>query len=168
MEQKTISNRKKTIHYLQCTEKAFIATLHIGVLLKFLGIDEANYILMISTVGLAIAFFISAFKPHTIYKSDEEAKAHGPLGMLDLLSLIIVPKVLWLSAGVSTLAMFVFMLKPGNEGYLNLAATGGITIIISLLILAIAYIFGVKHLKSIMPLLIRAIPALVVDYFLLY
>lgn len=168
MEQKAISTSNKSINFLQRTEKFFIATLHIGVLLKFFGINEANYILMISAAGLAIAFFISAFKPHVIYKSEEEAKEHQPLGMLDLLSLIIVPKVLWLSAGISTLAMFIFMLKLENDGYVNLAATGGMAIIMALLILLLALVSGVKKLKTILPLLIRAIPALVVDYFLLF
>lgn len=168
MEQKAITAPNKSINFLQRTEKFFIATLHIGVLLKFFGIEVANYILMISAAGLAIAFFISAFKPHNMFKTKEEANEHGPLGTLDLISLMIIPKVLWLSAGISTLAMFIFMLKLGNDGYLNLAAAGGAAIIISFLILVIAVMSGVKKLKSIRPLLIRAVPALIVDYFLLF
>ena len=168
MEQNTITSTAKSVNYLQKIEKTFIATLHIGVLLKFFGIEVANYILMISTTGLAIAFFISAFKPHVIYKSEQETKEHQPLGMLHLVSLVIIPKVLWLSAGISTLAMFIFILKLGNEGYLTLAAAGGTAIISSLFILVIAFASGVKKMKSILPLLIRAIPALMVDYFLLF
>lgn len=168
MEHYTITSTAKSVNYLQKIEKTFIATLHVGVLLKFFEIEAANYILMISAAGLAIAFFISAYKPHIIYKSEQEAKEHEPLGTLDLISLMIIPKVLWLSAGISTLAMFIFMLKLGNEGYLNLAAAGGTAIIISLLILVIAFASGVKKMKSILPLLIRAIPALIVDCFLLF
>jgi hypothetical protein len=166
MNQKSTSN--KLAGYLRWMEKICIISLHIGVIFKFFKIGPANDILIISAFGLAIAFFANAFKVPKIFETKEAAEQHGSIGMLDLLSLMIVPKVLWISTSVSTFAMLLYMLKLGNTGYIQMAGIGGGTILVSLLILLSSFFMGIKNMKAIMPILVRAIPALIVDYFLLF
>lgn len=162
------STSSKLAGFLQWIERIFIVTLHIGVIFKFFKIGLANDILIISAFGLAIAFFANAFKVTNIFESKAAANHHGPFGMLELLCLMIVPKVLWISASISTFAVLLYMLKLGNTGYIQMASIGGGTILMSFLILTIAFFTGIKNLKSVVPLLVRAIPALIVDYFLLF
>jgi hypothetical protein len=123
---------------------------------------------MIATAILSVILFANAFVPPEIYNSEEDARAHGPLGMMDLLGLTIAPKVLWIGSAISMFAIFAYLADFGNKGYFQMALTGGFTILISLVVLVIAQISGVKKLSVVMHIVYRAVALLGVDYYLVY
>jgi hypothetical protein len=153
---------------LSRAEKIMIAFLIAGCVFLYMDIDSANTVLMVATAMLAIILFANAFVPFEIYDSEEDARAHEPLGMMDLLGLTIIPKVLWIGSAVSMFGIFAYLADFGNKGYLKMSLIGGFTILISLVVLAIAQISGVKKLSVVIHVVYRAVAPLLVDYYLVY
>ena len=146
---------------LRWAERAFLIALVIGTILVFFKIDSS--VLKVSLVGLAITFFLYAYKPLDIVRNENEQ-----LGFSDLLALTILPKVMWISSAVSTMGLLLYLLDLGNDGYKRMLMIGGLTIGISIVLLTIFSVSGVKNIKGIMPVLFRAIPLLLVDCYILF
>ena len=65
--------------------------------------------------GLSIVFFLNAFRA-----PDEQETAdtgQGPFGFSDLLGLVIIPKVLWISSSIPTIGILFSIIDTGNNGY---------------------------------------------------
>lgn len=147
---------------LPAFEKGFMAVLAGGIILAVLKIDLT--ILKIGLVGLAVIFFASAFRLPAP-SSDQE---NGQYGFSDLLASSILPKVLWISSAISTIAIALYFIKPENQGYRQMLFIGTTTAATALVILTFFLISGAKHLKAVVPILYRAIPVLIAGlYFFL-
>lgn len=81
---------------------------------------------------------------------------------------MIVPKVLWISSAISALGIAFYFFNFGNDGYKRLMMIGGLTIGIATLLLAIFLISGVKYIKTVTPILLRAVPLFFLDMYILF
>jgi hypothetical protein len=152
----------KVVSHVDLAEKVFITSLVVGLILTYLNLDN-KLIIKVSLVALAITYFLTSFKIIEIPKKEDEQ-----FEFKEMLSWIIVPKVLWISCAVSLFGLFVYTLQLGHDGYKRAFMVGGMTIITGLLFLGYALITGTKYLKYILPTVLRAILLLTVDFYLLY
>jgi len=81
---------------------------------------------------------------------------------------MIVPKVLWISSAISALGIAFYLFDFGNDGYKRLLMIGGLTIGIGTLLLVVFLASGVKHIKTVTPILLRAVPLCLVDFYILF
>ncbi|MFN7610996.1 MAG: hypothetical protein ACK5QX_08690, partial [bacterium] len=120
-------------------------------------------ILQVSVLGLALTYFVSAFKIIDIpYKEDDI------MDFKDLLALSITPKVLWISCAVSLFGFFVMTQELGNDGYLQGFRVGMLCILISVVIHVYATFGGTKYLEYVRHIFYRAVPILVLDLYVLF
>jgi len=152
----------KITPYLGILEKVFLAGLAIGLLLFYFNADNKS-IIQVSLLGLAITYFLTAFKIIDIPRQEDEV-----FEFKDLLACTIAPKVIWISCGVSLFGLFIYTLQLGHEGHKRAFMVGGSSIAIGLIIIGYAFITGTKNLKYILPTIIRAVPLLITDFYLLY
>ncbi len=139
-------------------EKIFLAGLGAGLLLIYLALD--TNVAFISLNGLAVVYFLYAYKPPEI-KSEEDK----PAGFAALIAFSILPKVMWISASVSMIGiMFHLLALAGATEMISLGATAIGT---GLFILAIMLFTGAIGMKANVPMLIRVVPILIVDLYLL-
>jgi hypothetical protein len=151
----------KITPYLGILEKIFLTGLAIGLILFYFNAGKS--IIQVSLIGLAITYFLTAFKIIDIPRQEGEIS-----GFKDLLACIITPKVIWISCGVSLYGLFISMLQLGHDGHKRAFMVGGLSIAIGLIILGYAFATGTKNLKYVMPSVIRAVPLLIADFYLLY
>ena len=149
----------KNLHW---AERLFLIGLAIGTVLTLSSIDSG--VTKVSLNGLAITFFLYAYKPIDIPRTDENEQ----FGFSELLALQIVPKVMWISSAVSTLGLLFYLLDMGNDGYKRMLMIGGLTIGISILLFAFFLVSGVKYLKVVAPILLRSVPLLAIDLYILF
>ncbi len=83
------------------------------------------------------------------------------MGFQELLAYVILPKILWISSAILIGGILFYLMTTGNNGYLSMIAIGSTTVIIGTLILLICAVTGTKHISLVIPVLYRAIPALV-------
>ncbi|MBN8652598.1 MAG: hypothetical protein J0L67_14295 [Cytophagales bacterium] len=151
----------KIIKYLPWAERVFLIFLVAGAILIYFEVN--TQLLQLSVLALAIIFFLSAFKIIDIPRKEDEQ-----FGFLDLLAFTIAPKVLWIGSAVSLFGFFIYLLQLGHSGHERGLMSGALGIISGLLIIGVAFISGTKHLKFIVPILLRAIPVAIVDLYLLF
>jgi hypothetical protein len=152
----------KVAPYFSLLEKIFLAGLVVGLVLIFL--NPANgAVIKVSLVGLAITYFLTAFKP-----IDIPVQADERFEFKDLLTLTILPKVMWISCAISLFGILIYTLQLPHDGHKRLLMTGGSTIVVGLIILDYAALTETKHLKYILPIALRAAPLVVMDFYLLY
>jgi hypothetical protein len=144
------------------TEKIFLAGLAIGLILTYFKTDSKS-IIQVSLLGLAITYFLAAFKIIDIPRHEDEK-----FEFKDLLAWTIVPKVIWISCGVSLFGLFIYSLQLGHDGHKQAFMVGGLSIAIGLIVIGYAFVTGTKHLKYVIPTVIRAVPLLIADFYLLY
>ena len=141
----------RVTRYLPLIEKVLLTVLAIGLMLTALKIETT--VTIVSLIGLAATFFLLAYRPLDIPEGGNEQG-----GFSDLLALMIIPKVLWISCAITAFGLALFMLETGNDGYKNMLMIGGSTIAVATLLLAFFRISGVKHIALVSPILMRALP----------
>lgn len=146
--------------YLPLVEKICWTALGVGLLLTMLQIDTT--ITLVSLLGLGCVFFLMAYRPIDLPQPEGES-----FGFSELLGLMIVPKVLWIGSSVSVVGICFYLLELNKEGYIKMLMVGALTGIVAMLVLAILFVMGVKHLKTVLPILLRALPLSLVDLYLL-
>lgn len=150
----------KLTKHLPLAEKALLAALAIGAILTMLEMDTT--ITTVALLGLAVTFFLFAYRPIDIPVQEGEQ-----FGFSQLLGLMIIPKVLWISCAVSALGIVFYLLQLGNDGFKQMLMIGVSAIAFAGLLLVILLISGVKHMKLVAPVLLRAIPLLLADVYIL-
>jgi hypothetical protein len=152
----------KLFQYIPLIEKILLVALVIGTILALMEIDMT--VVTISLFGLAATFFLRAFQPpKEIRQSENET-----FGFSELLTLSIIPKVLWISSAVSSIGVAFYLINFENKGYKQMLLIGIMSIGAGLVLFTIFLLTGVKHLKIIVPVLLRAIPvSLAAIYFFL-
>ncbi|MEX2230995.1 MAG: hypothetical protein WD824_02450 [Cyclobacteriaceae bacterium] len=146
--------------YLPWMERVFLVAISLGAILVLLNFD-ASTLINLSLSGLALVFFLNAFRPPEIETTDE-----SPADFSALLAMSIVPKVLWISASLSIIAILSYLLHFRAEGYRQLAMIGGSSLFLGIFIIGIFTVSGVKHLERLLPVVTRAVPLLLMDMYL--
>jgi hypothetical protein len=146
--------------HLPLLEKILLTLLVIGAILTALNMDMT--LTKISLIGLAIIFFLMAYHPIDIPRQENEQ-----LGFSELLALSIVPKVMWIGSAVSSLAIAFYLIPLENKGYKQMLLIGGSSIGICVVLMLVFLGMGVKHLRIIIPVLLRAVPLFAVDLYIL-
>lgn len=147
--------------YLPTVEKILLAAFIIGTILKIMHIDSS--VTQVTLVGLGITFFLFMYRPNEVPRQADEQS-----GFFDLLALTIVPKILWISSAISALGLAFYLFDLGNDGYKRLLTIGGMTIGVGVVILLFAFTKGVRHLGTVTPILLRAVPLLLADFYILF
>ena len=162
MSKQLISVISKITPYLDLSERAFLIGIALG-LIPFTSNGDSKILLQVSLLGLAITYFLSSFR---MTETPPSEVAMG--SMKSLLVWTIAPKNLWMFCSISLFGLFVYTLQLGNDSDKRLFIIGGGGIAFCLAILAYGFLSGTKHLKVIMPLALKAIPLLLLDFWLLY
>lgn len=150
----------KTVPYI---ERVALLVLLVGIAFNYFNINASNIIIGISLSGLAIAYFLSAFKPTEVEPSEGEQ-----LEFKELLGMFILPKVIWISLTVSVIGILLYYVNIGNNGYLNMLYLGGSTMVFGIIVLLLLKLTGTKYINQAFPVLLRAIPILVVMYYIAF
>lgn len=147
--------------YLPFVERILLTALLVGVVLTIMEIDLT--VTRVSLFGLAGTYFQLAFNPPSIPQEE-----NGLLGFSELLGYIIVPKVLWISAAISLVGIAFYVIGFNDTGFKNMVMIGGFSIAIGSLVLVVLLVSGVRHLRSIAPVLFRAVPICLIDFYILF
>jgi hypothetical protein len=142
--------------HLHWIEKFCLVLLGLSALLTYLDF-EVNSSLMIGLSGLAVVFFLYAQRPPVAENNDGS--------FADLLTCAILPKVLWISCSASTIGVMFFLLFGQNPAYKNMLFIGGGTIFIACWVLTFILINNRKYLLDVQPVLMRALPILLIDIY---
>ena len=151
----------KVTNHLPVIEKVLLTALAVGLILTVMKIDSA--VPEIALLGLAITFFLFAYRTIEIRRYENEQ-----FGFSEFLGYRIIPKILWISSSISALGISFYLFDFGNEGYKQMLMFGGSTIFLGSLVLLVLSVSGVKHLKIVTSVLLRAVPLLLVDMYLLF
>jgi hypothetical protein len=152
----------KLFQYIPLIEKILLVALLIGTILAIMEIDLT--IARISLFVLAATFFLRAFQP----PKEIEQSENETFGFSELLARSIIPKVLWISSAVSAIGIAFYLNNFENKGYKEMLLIGIMSIGAGLVLLTVFLVTGVKHLKTIVPVVLRAVPAsLAAIYFFL-
>ena len=151
---------QKVVPFLPLVEKILLTSLLVGIVLVNMQIDST--VAIASLFGLAVTFFLLAFNPPTLPQDENEM-----LGFPELLGLTIIPKALWISCAVSVVGLTFYTLGLNNPGAKNMAAIGGFSIALATLALCVLLVTGARHLKINIPVLIRAVPICLIDFYVL-
>jgi hypothetical protein len=143
---------------LHMVEWALLLALLIGFILTILQITSS--VLSVSLIGLAVTYFLYAYKPIEEIRIENEKG-----GFSDLLASAILPKVLWISSSVSVLGLLFYNLNLGNESYKKMFLIGGSTITIATVLLVVLLFMGKRGAKAVLPVLLRAIPLCAIDMY---
>lgn len=145
--------------YLPRLERMLLMLLVLGIVITFLT-NAGSLIINVAIAGLALVFFLYAYKP-----LDVNAGKNEKVGLGEMLGWSIVPKVLWISCAVSAVGILFFLVKTGSGEYMNLVMIGGFSIMIGLLVLGVLRVSGTKNLEVVTPILLRAIPLMIMDFY---
>lgn len=149
------------IPYLPFVEKVFLTALLAGAVLGLMEIDLT--VTRVSLFGLAATYFLLAFRSPSLPQEENEL-----LGFSELLGFIIVPKVLWISSAISITGIASSTFNFNNVGFKNMLMIGGFSIVIGTLVLVVLAVSGVRNLRSIASVLLRALPICLIDFYLLF
>lgn len=154
---------KNLANYAPLFEKIFLVGLLIGAVFALLHVEPFDVtVTVVSLSGLAIAWFLPAYKP-----GEMPPVAQDKTGTNELLLYIIVPKVLWISSAFSVAGFALFVIDSVSQSYRQLLFIGAVSIATATT-LAIALSIGPKHsIRPLTPPLLRAIPLLAADLFFL-
>lgn len=151
---------EKIAKYLYPAETFFVGLLTVGILLPKFDISS-DEVIMISLSGLAIIFFLSAYRPLEI-KIGQGDK----LEFKEMLYLTILPKILWIACSVMTIGiLFNILNMPGSK---NMLVIGSSTALVILILFGVFFLSEEKHIKATIPILYRAVPLLLVTAYLLF
>ncbi len=151
----------KITNHLPLIEKILLTALAIGTILTAMGTD--SNVTTIGLLGLGVTFFLYAYRAIDIPGTENDQFKFS-----ELLGLMIVPKVLWISSAISAVGISMYLIDVGNEGYKQMLIIGGLSIGIGTALLLIFLIRGVRHITLVASVLLRAIPLFVVDMYLLF
>ena len=171
---------------LKLIEKILLIALLAGIVLY----DQSNNLLLLQiTLGLlCIIYFLFPFLTNTsrfididldeldnndteeeidVNKFDEQKIDQVPEVQF-VFSCFILPKILWLSIALSVAGYLSLITFPNNDTYRKLILVGAGTSVIGLSVLVYEIFKGLKDIKFLYPILLRAIPVVLFDLYLLF
>lgn len=160
MEQSRRTDLIPIAKILPWLEKAGLALLLVTGVMMLLEMPSME-LLMVSLGTIATVFFLNT---HTLPKI--EFKEDAPLGFRALFSCLILPKVLWISAAISTIGILFYILRL--QGHAEMLLIGGTTLTIGVVSLFALLLSDEKNLRIIyQPVLLRVLPVLIITLYLL-
>ncbi len=144
--------------FLPLVEKILMAGLGVGLALIYLALD--TNVAFVSFNGLAIVYFLYAYKPPEIQRKDD-----APLGFMQLLGLSILPKVMWISCSVSMIGIMFHMLALAGSSEMMLIGVSSIGI--GLLLFTISALTNAEGMKEHVPMLYRALPIFLTEMYII-
>ena len=148
--------------YLPRLERMLLMLLVLGIVMTFLT-SVGSLIINIAIAGLALIFFLYAYKPLPVSTGEDEKAS-----IRELLGWSIVPKVLWISCAVSAMGILFFLIRTGSLEYRNMVMIGGLSILVGLVVLGVLQVSGTKHLQVVTPILLRAVPLMIMDFYIFF
>ena len=140
-------------------EKACLIAVLMGAILLYLqGAPTMTNWFLLALSGI---FFLYSFQ-----KKEFPIEENEKFGFSELLGLTIVPKVIWIGCSVSTLGIAFYLFDFGNDGFMQMLLIGASSIATASVLLIVFYLQGTRHIKMVMPVLIRAIPLCIIDIYL--
>ena len=152
----------RVIPHLPKAEKVFLTGLAIGIILLYSN-GSGKILVQVSLGALAIIFFLSAFTLLDVPRTKDE-----PFEFKELLTWIIIPKILWIGSAFSLLGLLVYSLQLGHGGYMRALMPGGSSIAIGLLVILYSWLTGTKHLSVLVPTLLRVVPVMLVALYIVW
>lgn len=153
---------QKLYGFLPTVEKALVALLAMSLMAKYINID-AKPLLLISLAGLAGVYYLGSFRPLGIERKDGEK-----LGFMDLLATTHAPKMLGISSAVLIIGLLFFLQELPRDRYIFLLMIGNSGIVLALVGLGLARMTGTEHLEVLSPILLRAVPLLIIGGYIFW
>jgi hypothetical protein len=147
------------LKYLPFVERILLGILAVALILVAVNVDVT--VAKVSIILLGVTYFLMAYRPSDIPVKDDEQ-----FGMQELLGLLIVPKILWISCAVSCFGISLFLSRFTDVQYKGILLIGAATAVVATLVLVILALRGVKHINMVMPVLLRVIPLLAADVYI--
>lgn len=158
--EKNISLTARIGKYLPVAEQVLLAALIIAMLLNMVSFDSSR-IIHACVIGLAIVFFLNAYKPMITQPIESEK-----FGFNDLLVTAILPKVMWISCAVSAIGILFYIRQYEPQSYRSMLIIGGGSLLIGMLTAGFFMLGKVKNNETLQAVLLRAIPMLVMDIYI--
>lgn len=135
-----------------------------GVACHFLGMSSANQVMVIAFSGLAIVFFLNAYRPPAAPTAEQADRKD----FFALLTQTILPKLLWISCAVGAAALAMVHMQAAAAAYQQMFMIQGVAVVGCLIVVGLASAQG-KNVQHLVPIIYRAIPlALAGGHFLGY
>lgn len=139
---------------LKRAERVLWIALVFGLVLNYFGLDTM-LVIQFSLSLLGVLFFLFAFT-----RSDAQASNGKQVVFKELLVWTILPKILWVSAGVSTFAILMSTLELDSDAYLRMLPPAIGANAISTIVLSLLFLSGTKDMQKSLLILTRTIPIL--------
>ena len=152
----------KSEKYLRQAEKVILTAVLLDALLILLG-HEYKPLTYGLVAALALVYFLFAFLPAKLTLTENE-----PVGFNELLAWTILPKVMYIGIAIVALGVLLFYANVQNKGYEKLLTVGCSSLFVSLFLLAILAINGVKQLKLLRVIVFKALAFLLGGITVLY
>ena len=159
---KNISLSARLSNYFPIAEQGLLAGLIISMALTILHFDS-SVIIHYCLIGLAAVFFLNAYTPSGIQPLENEK-----FGFTDLLATTILPKVMWISCAVSAIGILFYIRHFEPQSYKSMLTIGGGSLLIGVFFAGIFVLNRAKGSEVLQPVLLRAIPLLLIDCFILF
>jgi hypothetical protein len=149
---------------LDRAESLMLALLISGVVCHFMHWSFADQVLVLAFGGLAVVFFLNAYRPPSTSTPDQADRKD----FFTLLMQTILPKLLWISSAVGAAALAMVHQHAPKAGYLQMFMIQSVVAIVCLVAVGLAAAQG-KNVQHLVPILYRAIPlTLAAGHFLGY
>jgi hypothetical protein len=152
-------NEKMIKNGLPLVEKILLIALAIGIILALLNIDHD--VVKLTLLALAAVFFLLTYRP-----IDLPAKEGEQLGFAELIALNIIPKTLWISSAISAIGIAFYLYN--FNGARQILIIGAPVIAFDVVLLIIFAVMGTRYMHTAVPVLLRAVPLLIADVYILF
>lgn len=147
--------------YLPWIEGVLIVVLFGGAIGFYLDLQTG--LIIVSLLGLSITYIVSAYKPIEIESNGDEK-----FGMKELLAWTILPKIAWIACGVSTLGAMMFFMNLNTDRHRHMLLVGALSLAGAIAVAILLFVTGVKQIKVLGPVSLRALPLLCADCYMLF
>jgi hypothetical protein len=152
MKDRPVSFVQKLFPFFNKIEMACWLALLVGLVAQYLHYPVQS-LLVVALIGLSIIFFLGAYQPSNISQDEGEK-----WGMLQLLQLVVVPKVLGIGMAVACMGILFKIIDSNSKGPAQMLLLGGATTAIAIAITLVGLLTNVKHIQFLVPKLYRAVP----------
>lgn len=143
-------------------EITFLLVAVTGIILKQVGI-QVNVLILIGLLGLAGVFFLNAYS-----RPQKKEQQNGPMGFMELLASTILPKVIWIGMSVILIGILFYVMKMGQDSYLQMLYIGSLSTALAFVIMSISKATGLKDDNTVAPILLRAALLLIISVYILF
>ena len=147
--------------YLFYAEAFFLLLVGIGLIMMMSG--NGSEFVRLGLPGLAIVLFLRAYVPLDVPVDENEVT-----GFKEMLGWMIIPKVLCIGSAISATALSLYLSRMDEGMYTQMFMIAGTTVLGGLVVLGVLQISGTKHLGVTVPVLYRAVPLAMIDFYLLF